>query len=155
MRCTWLKVIISVILLTLSLTVKPEELFQKICKSKCKDTDIILNAANMSSEVHGLDLSIILAIMYVESSFIPKAKNGRSVGLMQVNLDYHLKKFKGKDPYGINDNIFIGSGIFKDCMVKNKNNVNKALRCYNGSPNSNEYPKKVFAALKIVRGMLA
>lgn len=150
MRCQWLKAILTIALLTFSLSVRPEELFDSTCKSKCSKVDEIVTASQIASEVFGVDLAIILAIMKVESSFILKAKNGRSVGLMQVNLDYHKSKFKGKDPYGVYDNVFIGTSIFKDCLNSSRNNVNKALRCYNGSHNSNEYPTKVFAALKSI-----
>ncbi len=138
------------VLLTFSLSVKPEELFSSTCKSYCKSTDDIVTAAQIASDVIGVDLALILAIMKIESSFMIKAKNGRSVGLMQVNLDYHRSKFKGKDPYGIYDNTFVGTSIFKDCLKTTKGNVNRALRCYNGSWQSNVYPTKVLNALKSI-----
>lgn len=94
--------------------------------------ETVLSAATIAAEAYKLDVDILMAIAYVESKFNPMAKNGSSVGLMQVHLKFHKPKFKGSPVYSPYANMFVGAQIFSDCMRKHKRNKDKSLRCYNG-----------------------
>lgn len=123
----------------------------KVCSSKCVDTQVLLMAIKLASERHGVQEDELLAIMRVESSFNTKAKNARSVGLMQVNLAYHAKSFK-VSPYDVFSNIDVGASIYKACLIKRKGNVARALRCYNGEARKDMvYPNKVLKVLTEIR----
>lgn len=104
--------------------------------------DSIVAAADMAANAHKLDSKLLLSMAYVESKYNIKARNGSSVGLMQVHLKYHRDKFKGASVFNPYANMFVGAQILKECMTKHKNSVKKALRCYNGGGDKN-YTVKV------------
>ena len=101
----------------------------------------------MAAAAHKLDNKLLLSVAYVESKFDVKARNGSSVGLMQVHLRYHRDKFKGASVFNPYANMFVGAQILKECMNKTNNNVKKALRCYNGGGDKN-YSTKVLKQLQ-------
>ena len=120
----------------------------KVCLTKCANPVRILDAAQNVAKDLELDPIDILAIMQVESGFKPMANNNGSVGLMQVNLHYHKRKFK-TSPYDLEANIFVGASVYKACLIKRNNNKAQALRCYNGETRKDMiYPNKV---LKVIR----
>lgn len=55
----------------------------------------------------------LLAIIAIESGFHRKASHKKSVGLMQINIEYHSHKFE-RDHYDIDDNIRVGVEILKE-----------------------------------------
>lgn len=114
------------------------------------DNEKIKDAIDIASESYEVNKNLIAAIVYVESKFKKTAKNGSSVGLMQVHMKFHRKKFKGEDPYGVFSNVFVGTSILKDCLVKHKEVVKKALKCYNGGGDP-EYTEKVLKVLPLAR----
>lgn len=127
-----------------------DDYIQKHCSKDCVDTQTVINASRMIADSLSLDYLILLSIIRVESNFSKKARNGSSVGLMQVHLRYHRDKFAKGDPFNPYSNIFIGASILKDCMVRVKNNSIKSFRCYNGN-GSHNYAEKVLKAYNEIK----
>jgi soluble lytic murein transglycosylase-like protein len=141
---------ICISLSTVSNSKTIEQYVDQRCKVNCVDVDTLLNATRLVADSLGIDYLILISLIRVESGFNKKAKNGSSVGLMQVHLRYHKKKFDTSDVFSPYANIFVGASILKDCMVRYKNNVNNSLRCYNGGGDKN-YVYKVNKVLSEVR----
>lgn len=123
-----------------------ETYMSKVCRSKCVDPVLLLDYVLDTAKDLDLDPYDLLAIMQVESSFKPEAANRGNVGLMQVNLRYHAKKFK-TSPYNVQANTQVGGSIYKACLIKRKGNKALAFRCYNSENVKNMiYPNKVLKA---------
>jgi len=120
----------------------------KNCVSKYELIDAIYNVKNDLV----VNYRFILAIIKTESNFNKKAKNGSSIGLMQVHLRYHRSKFNSDNYYNPNDNIRVGVSIFNDCYSRKKGNLKKTLRCYNGGGDPN-YVSKVYSAYKAIKSL--
>lgn len=150
----------AVLFFSLPLTAKGldenEELtdyISKVCKRNCVDPQLLLMAVQAASLEYNVSPKQILAIMRVESSFVVKAKNSRSVGLMQVNLKYHAKSFRAS-PYDVFENVDTGTSIYNACLKKKRGDVPKALRCYNGEGKQNvAYSNKVLKALSELKSI--
>lgn len=123
------------------------------CRVNCVNHELLLDSITKASTDHNVDKKLVLAIIRVESSFTVKAKNGSNVGLNQVNLRYHKPKFKGKDYYDVNQNVYVGTKILSDCSKKSKGSVIKTLRCYNGG-GDNRYASKVMMHLKDINQLV-
>ena len=121
---------------------------EKHCKTKCVDSTIVLDAATTAADSFDIDFKLILAIITVESGFVVKAKNRGNVGLMQVLLRYHGKKFK-RSVYNPKENVRVGSSILKECMRKGRS-TSQVLQCYNGVPGT-KYANKVLVAYNEVK----
>ncbi len=117
------------------------------CPRNCVSDVLLITILKQESARVKVDYKDFLPVIRVESSFNRKATNGSNVGLSQVHLKYHRKKFKKKDYYDAVDNIRVGLSIFKACLVKSKGNKNKAYTCYNGGGNK-KYVQKVTKAFK-------
>lgn len=100
----------------------------------------------------GLAPNLILAVIAVESSFKPAARNGNARGLMQIIPFWHKKKVSqvgGEHELMKSDkNIAVGSAILREYLDRSEN-VFQALTRYNGSPQAHAYSEKV---LKQKRG---
>lgn len=120
-----------------------------VCTNNCVEQESLLSAVAEASEHYDVDKTTLIAIVKVESGFNTKARNGNSVGLSQVHLKYHRKKFKNSSFYSVRDNILVGASIFKECLLKH-NGIRKALRCYNGKGDP-RYVEKVMVAIKEIR----
>lgn len=127
-----------------------EEYIGQKCHANCVDQSTLIDAARIAADTFGFDYLLILAIIRIESNFNKRAKNGSSVGLMQVHLRYHRTKFKTKDPFNAYDNIFVGASILSDCYRKFKGHRVFTLRCYNGGGNLN-YSSKVIKVLSEIQ----
>ena len=127
-----------------------EEYVDQRCKVNCVDTDTLVSATKLVAETLSIDYLILISIIRVESSFNKKARNGSSVGLMQVHLKYHKKKFGNADVYSPYANIFTGASILRDCMDRHRNNLNNSFRCYNGNGNK-QYAEKVNKIINEIR----
>lgn len=94
----------------------------------------------------GLAPNLILAVIAVESSFKPAARNGNARGLMQIIPFWHKKKVNkvgGENELMKPDkNIAVGSAIFREYLDRSEN-VFQALTRYNGSKESHAYAEKV------------
>jgi soluble lytic murein transglycosylase-like protein len=88
----------------------------------------IVAQAYLQAFKRDLDPVLILSIIRTESGFRPTAssKDG-SKGLMQVRAFVHKDKLKGRSPFNEEASIEVGSMIFKDCMIKHHDSVNKGL----------------------------
>lgn len=134
-----------------SQTLTLQDFINKACYKQCIDSKELMEYVTIASIVQQVDPEDLLAIITIESAFKPKARNAASVGLMQVNLDYHAKKFK-TTPYNPKANVIVGAGIYKACLNKRNGNKAKALRCYNGENVKNMiYPNKVLNTLKKIK----
>lgn len=130
----------------LGFTTALDEYVSKVCKQNCANVDTIKEAVSLASDGYKIDSKLILAVMKVESGFKPKAFSNNNVGLMQVNLYYHQKKFKNNDYFNVYLNVLVGTSILKDCFTKHKGNHNKTFVCYNGGADK-QYAAKVTKSL--------
>jgi len=110
----------------------------------------IVRAAREASVATKTPLTLLLAVMAVESEFNPAARNRNDVGLMQVNLRYHLQEardLKSADELlKVDTNVRIGARILRRYMDHEAGNVYPALRRYNGLGKANRYPERVLMA---------
>jgi soluble lytic murein transglycosylase-like protein len=110
----------------------------------------IVRAAHEASAATQMPLTLLLAVMAVESEFNPAARNKNDVGLMQVNLDYHPQEVgELKSPnelHKIDANVKIGARILRRYMDEEAGKVYPALRRYNGLGKTNHYPERVLMA---------
>ena len=87
------------------------------------------------SKSYGIETTLLLAIMRIESGFNPRAinhnKNGSiDRGLCQLNSNT-FPNLKVKDFYNAEVNIKHGVGFLDWCLKKSKKNTVKALAFYN------------------------
>ena len=112
--------------------------------------DRILRAAHQASVATKIPLTLLLAVIAVESEFDPAARNKNDVGLMQVNLRYHLHEARtlksAAELLKIDTNIQMGARILRRYMDEEAGNVYPALRRYNGLGKPNRYPERVLMA---------
>lgn len=103
----------------------------------------IVSAAHEAAELYDVPAELILAMIDVESGFNPDAKNGKCIGLMQINtinLDWLNSEFERElDLYDINDNVRAGSYILAGYY--HKYGINYALMAYSGGGN---YARKLW-----------
>lgn len=93
------------------------------------------------SEEYGLDPSLVLGVIKVESKFRPDAVSTKgAVGLMQIMPDtgwwiaerMKLEGFKEEDLYQYDTNIKMGSWYIKNLIDEFGGNVETAVAAYNG-----------------------
>jgi soluble lytic murein transglycosylase-like protein len=110
----------------------------------------IVFAAREASAATQMPLTLLLAVMAVESNFNPAARNTNDVGLMQVNLNYHPEEvgaLKSPDElHNINTNVKVGARILRRYVDEEAGKVYPALRRYNGLGKTNHYPERVLKA---------
>lgn len=104
-----------------------------------KNTAVEINTSvTNNAKAYGVDKYILFAIIEKESSYQPKARNRSSIGLMQVNIAAHEKKFGSvQQLYNINNNIKAGAMILAACKKSSKD----SLSCYHGAKNG--YSKRI------------
>lgn len=131
------------------------EYIHLFCKQNCIDPATLTSVAIAAGKEYGLDPSLIIAIVKVESEFNQKAENkkgGYAGGLMQIQVRWHPEKITRKEVFVPKRNIIAGSEILGNCMKKHKGNTRKSLMCYNGYSNT-KYPDKVLSARKMVENL--
>jgi len=110
----------------------------------------IVRAAREASAATQMPLTLLLAVMAVESEFNPTARNKNDVGLMQVNPNYHPQEVgELKSPselHKIDANIKTGARILRRYVDEEAGKVYPALRRYNGLGKTNHYPERVLKA---------
>lgn len=116
------------------------------CIKGCIEANELLSIAIPVAKEAGVAVRTVIAIITIESGFRVKVASKGNYGLMQVLLKYHAKKFKTKDYFDPNENIKVGTSIFKDCL-KRKKTIRAALTCYNGGADK-DYPDKVMAIMQ-------
>lgn len=116
------------------------------CKRNCVDSTLLMMAIQEAAIETDTNPLVLLAIIKEESGFNVRAtntKNGRSVGLTQIQVFWHKEKFKG-DQYDVFANVRAGALVYKDCVKKHRGNREKSLWCYNGhQKNGYHYVSKV------------
>uniref|UniRef100_A0A6M3IUK0 Putative transglycosylase n=2 Tax=viral metagenome TaxID=1070528 RepID=A0A6M3IUK0_9ZZZZ len=118
----------------------------RISKNVCKE--IVKEAIKMPKPL------LLLAIMEVESNFVPTATSSKNaIGLMQIlpsAWDKDLIKRgdigERRDLYDINTNIRCGSYIFQLYLNQAKGNIDKALELYLGGKDG-VYVKRILTNL--------
>ena len=125
--------------------------------SKTEAIKIAKSVVRWSNEF-GLDDRLLLAVMEVESRFDKHAMSSAgAMGLMQVMVKVHWEKLKDikkitgtPEPFDIDNNVYLGARILKDCTSQFKEEK-KSLQCYNGSVGmQTDFDKKVQSAKKLV-----
>lgn len=106
-------------------------------KATQDDVTRIVEIAFEQGIKHKIDPLLILSVIKKESTFNKNARNKRSPasGLMQVIPYWHKDKIQKRNIMRISVNIEVGSKILRDCLDKNSQNLNRALRCYSGGGN--------------------
>ncbi len=114
--------------------------------------ELQLYTINLCSE-YGVNPEVVFAVMYAESNFNNKAKNGDCVGIMQIkksHLSWLKKEIGTNDLKDVFQNIEAGIYILSNHFNK-YGDYHKALVCYNyGETNAkniiaSNYSKKVMA----------
>lgn len=129
-----------------------QETIDKYCRKDCISAQYLSEISSKIARAYGIDQRAIIAIVHIESKYHIKAKNGSSVGLSQVLLRYHKGKFKGKNHFDPEDNLFAGMQVFSQCLKKTKGNYNKAYGCYNGGGDK-KYRSKAIAAYDMIKSL--
>lgn len=127
-----------------------DEYIDTQCSRHCVTPNKLIEAVALASFANELDPSLLLAVIRVESAFNTRASNLGNVGLTQTLLRYHRPKYRGRNVYDVHANVEVGSSILRDCLKSRRQNLDKALRCYNGNADP-KYPTKVRAAMREIR----
>lgn len=92
----------------------------------------VAEAALYASEKNKLDLALVLAVMWKESTFSPSVVSGSCYGVMQVHKNtaagFGYKVADIKDPYRAAE---LGSRLIKSYIAKYNNNLVISLTAYN------------------------
>lgn len=137
------------VLSTISHATTLQEYINAKCSSSCVTADQLMTVVYKVSDSYKLSPKAVIAIISNESGFRSNAKNGSSVGLTQVLLRYHKPKFLGQDYYNVEDNVFAGMQILRDCLHKHLRVYSDALSCYNGGgKKGKKYASKVLATMR-------
>ena len=120
---------------------------RKILKDNAIDVpEDIREVCEDVSEETGVLAEVLEAMAWKESRFTPnvKSKDGKCIGLLQVNPTIHkerMKRLKANNLYDIEDNVRVGGDYLQELCESNS--LETALNKYNGSTNGNTYGKKV------------
>jgi hypothetical protein len=110
----------------------------------------IVRSAREASVASKIPVTLLLAVMAVESEFDPTARNRNDLGLMQVNLRYHPQEARNlksaRELLKVDTNIKAGARILRRYMDEEAGKVYPALRRYNGLRKPNHYPERVLTA---------
>jgi len=101
------------------------------------------------AQSHGLDPTLILALITIESRFDPYATSSVGAqGLMQI-MPFWKKELGSKNDnlYDVATNIRYGCAILKHYLKRYKT-TRKALAAYNGSKGRDKYPNKVLSQIQ-------
>lgn len=102
-----------------------------------REARILVRSADNNAHKYKIDLELLMAIIFVESTYKAKAQSSQgAIGLMQVVPKWHLDKIKEYGDvdvlYDIRTNIAIGTAILMEYLEK-EGNIRQALHRYNGS----------------------
>lgn len=125
-----------------------------------KDAKQILTSTFKWAEEFKVDKKLILAVAKVESAYNKHAISpSGAYGLMQVIPLWHKDKILtaktrlgNPELFNIDTNIYLGTWVLRDCLVKFKN-VEKALDCYSGGNHliNPDYVQRVMTAYKGIK----
>lgn len=116
-----------------------------------REARTLVRSAEFNARKHKFDLELLMAVIFVESTYQPKAESSLgAIGLMQVVPKWHLDKISQYGDidvlYDIRANIAIGAEILKEYVAK-EGDLRTALHRYNGSKHDKtlKYSNRVFA----------
>ena len=121
-------------------SLKNASIFKGVPQSR---RDAILSIVDRAAKKYNVDPKLILAIMYNESRFNPKAKSHcGAMGLMQL-MPATAKHYGAADPYNMEQNIFAGTKFIAELSKKYNGNVTLIAAAYNAGPAAvkNSVPK--------------
>ncbi|MBR1461291.1 lytic transglycosylase domain-containing protein [bacterium] len=122
-------------------SLKNASIFKGVPQSR---RDAILSIVDRAAKKYNVDPKLILAIMYNESRFNPKAKSHcGAMGLMQL-MPATAKHYGAADPYNMEQNIFAGTKFIAELSKRYKGNITLIAAAYNAGPGNvkNSVPKK-------------
>lgn len=106
----------------------------------------IVKVVHEEADRHGLDPCLVMGVIAKESSFDPRARNGRDVGLMQLNLDWHPDRVaRAGGPDALLDplrNVRAGTELLAHYRRLGGDDRG-ALRRYHGLDKRNDYVTRV------------
>jgi soluble lytic murein transglycosylase-like protein len=109
-------------------------------------TPLVAAALQEASDATGLDVSILRAIAYVESRFIPTAdgpptaSGWRALGLMQLG-PAAIKQFAVTDPHDPRQNAKAGARLLAEYLRHYHGSLERAVAAYNWGPgNVDKHP---------------
>ena len=92
---------------------------------------------------HGLDFSLIKAVIRTESGFNPRAVSKKGAkGLMQI-MPENFKDLSVNDPFDPSQNIMAGAMYLKRLLTRYKNRLSLALAAYNAGPTAVDKYQKI------------
>lgn len=92
---------------------------------------------------HGLDFSLIKAVIRTESGFNPRAVSKKGAkGLMQI-MPENFKNLSVKDPFDPSQNIMAGAMYLKRLLTRYQNKLSLALAAYNAGPTAVDKYQKI------------
>ena len=87
-----------------------------------------------AAEAHGVEISLLKAIIKAESDFDPKAVSKRgAMGLMQI-MPENLADFRVTNPFDPRQNVMAGARYFKTLFERFDGRLPLALAAYNAGP---------------------
>ncbi|HMS79888.1 MAG TPA: transglycosylase SLT domain-containing protein [Burkholderiaceae bacterium] len=106
----------------------------------------IVRTVHEEADRHGLDPCLVMAVIARESSFDPRARNRRDVGLMQLNLDWHRDRVAAAGgPQALLDpvrNVRAGTALLAHYRRLGGDDPS-ALQRYHGLDKRNGYVERV------------
>lgn len=120
----------------------------------------LVRSVERNARRNQLEFELLLAVIFVESSFNPNAESGYgAIGLMQVVPKWHLDKINqyGDESilYDIPTNITIGTDILVGYLQR-EGDIRTALHRYNGSQKDTtyKYSNRVFDKYQRLKKMM-
>lgn len=108
--------------------------------------EAIVTRVYKEARKHDIDPFLIFSLIKAESTFNTKAASSYGArGLTQVVPRWHRDKIRGRNILDIDTNIEVGTTVLSECLLRHKDIVLKALRCYSGGA-SPKYAKSINAA---------
>ncbi|MCX8166342.1 MAG: lytic transglycosylase domain-containing protein [Candidatus Micrarchaeota archaeon] len=108
-----------------------------------QEAEEILKQVLAYSKSRNLDPVLVLAVIWQESGFSPKVRNGPNYGLMQINRPAHLRNLIAagiktkQELLDIANNVSFGTAILDDCL--HRYGLRDGIAAYNGGPKKRHY----------------
>lgn len=113
----------------------------------------IARAVHAADQQYGVDMALLLAVIWTESDFRPHVigDRGKSYGLMQIRIDYWGG---GPELLEIDTNIARGAAILA-AHIQRQPSLAEALQAYNGWGGDGRYVRKVKARYEMLKMVLS
>lgn len=114
----------------------------------------IVRAVHVEADRHRLDPCTVMGVIARESSFRPKVRNDRDLGLMQVNSRWHADRVARAGGPGamltVEDNVRAGTEVLAHYRARSSGE-REALQRYHGLGKRNDYVDRVLAEAQRLR----